>query len=83
MRPDWKSLDHSRYSDTCLKSQDLKGFFDIESIPSSDNSKSSDPAELLYVKTTTRNAEGRYILNLPLKENHSLGDSAPQACRNL
>ncbi|GFV93596.1 DUF1758 domain-containing protein [Trichonephila clavipes] len=54
----------------------LKQFWELESVPKDIPSKDEDElCESIFVNSHIRNADGRYILKLPFRDDSSIGDS--------
>ncbi|GFW76546.1 DUF1758 domain-containing protein [Trichonephila clavipes] len=62
----------------------LSALWKLEEVPKT-NAKIqiSDPCEESFSKSVKRNNEGRYIVNLPFKENNTLGESKEKAVQLL
>ena len=59
-------------------------FFNSEALPTSEKiCYSEDDAEQLFVKTTTRTEEGKYVVRLPFKEDKELGESKTGALQRF
>ncbi|GFS99334.1 uncharacterized protein LOC107944824 [Trichonephila clavipes] len=62
----------------------LKRFWKLESIPKDIPSKDEDElCEFIFVNSTIRNADGRYILKLPFRDDSSLGDCKDGALKRF
>ncbi|GFY19975.1 integrase catalytic domain-containing protein [Trichonephila clavipes] len=62
----------------------LKQFWELESVPKDIPSKDEDElCESIFVNSHIRNAQGRYILNLPFRDDSSLGDSKKGALKRF
>ncbi|XP_017465091.1 PREDICTED: uncharacterized protein LOC108358328 isoform X2 [Rhagoletis zephyria] len=73
--------------DISLDSQ-LRKFWELEEVPKNNLQSDEDMfCEELYLKTTTRNSEGRYVVSLPFKNFYptdvKLGSSRPIAFRQF
>ncbi|GFW51897.1 DUF1758 domain-containing protein [Trichonephila clavipes] len=62
----------------------LKQFWELESVPKDIPSKDEEePCESIFVNSHIRNADGRYILKLPFRDDSSLGDSKEGALKRF
>ncbi|GFS87440.1 uncharacterized protein TNCV_207581 [Trichonephila clavipes] len=62
----------------------LKQFWELESVPKDIPSKDEDElCESIFVNSHIRNADGRYILKLPFRDDSSLGDSKEGALKRF
>ncbi|GFY24410.1 DUF1758 domain-containing protein [Trichonephila clavipes] len=62
----------------------LKHFWELESVPKDISSKDEDElCESIFVNSHIRNADGRYILKLPFRDDSSLGDSKEGALKRF
>ncbi|GFY13400.1 integrase catalytic domain-containing protein [Trichonephila clavipes] len=62
----------------------LKQFWELESVPKDILSKDEDElCESIFVNSHIRNADGRYILKLPFRDDSSLGDSKEGALKRF
>ncbi|GFW95012.1 integrase catalytic domain-containing protein [Trichonephila clavipes] len=62
----------------------LKQFWELESVPKDIPSKDEDElCESIFVNSHIRNADGRYILKLPFRDDSSIGDSKEGALKRF
>ncbi|GFX76232.1 gag-pol protein [Trichonephila clavipes] len=62
----------------------LKQFWELESVPKDILSKDEDElCESIFINSYIRNADGRYILKLPFRDDSSLGDSKEGALKRF
>ncbi|GFY31756.1 DUF1758 domain-containing protein [Trichonephila clavipes] len=61
----------------------LSEFWKLEEVPKTNAKIYPDPCEESFSKSVKRNNEGRYIVNLPFKENNTLGESKEKAVQLL
>ncbi|GFW46397.1 uncharacterized protein LOC107944824 [Trichonephila clavipes] len=62
----------------------LKQFWELESVPKDIPSKDENElCESIFVNSHIRNADGRYILKLPFRDDSSLGDSKEGALKRF
>ncbi|GFW66731.1 DUF1758 domain-containing protein [Trichonephila clavipes] len=62
----------------------LKQFRELESVPKDIPSKDEDElCEFIFVNSHIRNADGRYILKLPFRDDSSIGDSKEGALKRF
>ncbi|GFW34715.1 DUF1758 domain-containing protein [Trichonephila clavipes] len=62
----------------------LKQFWELESVPKDIPSKDEDElCESIFVNSHIRNADGRYILKLPFRDDLSIGDSKEGALKRF
>ncbi|GFW26450.1 integrase catalytic domain-containing protein [Trichonephila clavipes] len=62
----------------------LKQFWELESVPKDIPSKDEDElCESIIVNSHIRNADGRYILKLPFRDDSSIGDSKEDALKRF
>ncbi|GFW63058.1 hypothetical protein TNCV_4454061 [Trichonephila clavipes] len=62
----------------------LKQLWELESVPKDIPSKDEDElCESIFVNSHIRNADGRYILKLPFRDDSSLGDSKEDALKRF
>ncbi|XP_037932509.1 uncharacterized protein LOC119667290 [Teleopsis dalmanni] len=57
----------------------IEKFWEIEEIPEDEDSSEDGYCMKNYAATTTKNEDGRFIVELPFKEEHQLGDSYKMA----
>ncbi|GFX74721.1 integrase catalytic domain-containing protein [Trichonephila clavipes] len=66
------------------KDHSLKQFWELESVPKDIPSKDEDElCESIFVNSHIRNADGRYILKLPFRDDSSIGDSKEGALKRF
>ncbi|GFW43856.1 DUF1758 domain-containing protein [Trichonephila clavipes] len=64
------------------KDHSLKQFWELESVPKDIPSK-DELCESIFLNSHIRNADGRYILKLPFRDDSSLGDSKEGALKRF
>ncbi|XP_037959436.1 uncharacterized protein LOC119688843 [Teleopsis dalmanni] len=57
----------------------IEKFWEIEEIPEDEDSSEDGYCMKNYAATTTKNEDGRFVVELPFKEEHQLGDSYKMA----
>ncbi|GFW73669.1 integrase catalytic domain-containing protein [Trichonephila clavipes] len=68
----------------CSRPFFLKQFWELESVPKDIPSKDEDElCESIFVNSHIRNADGRYILKLPFRDDSSIGDSKEVALKRF